>query len=106
MEVLLFMYDHINNRLPASFQNTFPLRSSSEIAYNTRQSDTFKIRRTKSRFIDRLPLYQFPFLWNKSMSYLDTGMSRNCLKHAIKVKHLNSYPTTVNCQNPYCAECH
>jgi len=105
MEVLLFMYDYINDKLPVSFQNLFCLRSNIDGAYETRQNNMFDIPRTKSRFVDKLPSYQFPSLWNKTFSNLNVHASRNCFKHSFKSLCLNAYNDSVQCRNPRCTDC-
>ena len=95
LEVMLFMHDYINDRLPVSFQHIYSLRSDTEGAYNTRQSNTFILPRTKSRFVDRLPLYQFPTMWNRSVQHIKVDVSRNCFERLIKNQCITSYPTVV-----------
>jgi len=104
-EVMLFMHDYINSKLPISFQQTFSRKSDVEGVYLTRHSNRFIVPRTKSRFVDRLPLYQFPTLWNKNVSYSNIDVSRKCFKNSIKHRHLDSYQSIVTCNNPHCVDC-
>ena len=60
MEVILFMHDYINDRLPKSFENTFDITRDVQTSYLTRQSNMFSVPKSKSRFVDKLPLFQFP----------------------------------------------
>ena len=106
METLLFMHDYINNRLPKSFVGTFNYNSARDNAYITRQRYMFDLPRTKSRFVDKLPLFYFPTVWNRNVSIFDTQTSRNCLKRTIKSTYLDKYNATVTCSNPYCLDCH
>lgn len=106
MEILLFMHDYINNKLPKSFEGTFSHNSDHQNAYLTRQRDMFNIPRTKSRFVDKLPLFCFPNLWNKNESLFNTHTSRNNFKRIIKSAYIKEYKTSVTCTNPYCLECH
>ena len=107
LEVLLFMHDYLNNRLPMSFNNVFPLNSDNANAYSTRQIHMFSLPRTKSRFVDRLPMYQYPTLWNNHPLTNTTALelSRNSLKRKVKDAFLNDYSAVVNCLNPCCPEC-
>ena len=105
MEMMMFMHDYINNRLPPSFHNMYSLRSDVDGAYATRQSNMFILPRTKSRFVDRLPLYQFPALWNKNVSNLEIDVSRNRFKRQVKSGFLDTYLANVNCDNPRCVDC-
>jgi len=105
MDTLLFMHDYINNRLPKSFRGIFRYKGLCDKAYTTRQNDMFDLPMTKSRFVDKLPLYNFPSIWNKNVARFDIHASRNCLKNNIKSTYLLQYDTSVSCSNPYCFDC-
>ena len=107
LEVLLFMHDYLNNRLPMSFNNIFPLNSENANAYITRQINMFSLPRTKSRFVDKLPIYQYPALWNKHLLTNTSALelSRNNLKRKVKHAFFNNYSVVVNCKNSSCPEC-
>jgi hypothetical protein len=105
-EVMLFMYDYTHDKLPRSFQNTYMINSNVQVAYETRQSQMLVIPRTKSRFVDKLPLFNFPRIWNKSHIQLNLYTSHSSLKISIKTMCLNSYAASVSCRNPHCDDCH
>ncbi len=44
----------------------------------------FFVHRTKSRFVDKLPLFYFPTMWNKLFTQLDVNTTYSCLKRSIK----------------------
>ena len=58
------MHDYVHTKLPLSFNNLFKLNCDVYDAYETRRAQMFHIPRTKSRFVDKLPLYNFPSMWN------------------------------------------
>jgi len=105
LEVLLFMHDYLNNKLPISFNGMFPLNADN--AYVTRQNNMFTIPRTKSRFVDKLPLYQFPAIWNNHPLSRNASMqvSRKYLKRQVKSTCLDGYLAVINCSNPHCTDC-
>jgi hypothetical protein len=106
LEVMLFMYDYTHDKLPRSFQNTYMINSNVQVAYETRQSQMLVIPRTKSRFVDKLPLFNFPRIWNKSHIQLNLYTSHSSLKRSIQTMCLNSYAASVSCRNPHCDDCH
>ena len=106
MEALLFMFDYINNGLPKSFNGTFDYIYARENTYVTRQRYMFDLPRTKSRFVDKLPLFNFPNIWNKNLSNFNFKTSRKCYKRTIKSTFLDSYKVNVICNNPFCLDCH
>ena len=105
LNVMIFMHDYVNQKLPKSFVNTYCLNRDVQDVYLTRQNNMFKIPKTKSRFVDRLPLFQFPYLWNKHINEIDVSLHRNSLKRTFKHKCFNSYNAVVNCDNPRCRDC-
>ena len=54
-------------------------------SYETRQAHLLHIPRTKSQFVNRLPLYQFPEIWNKWHKQLNVYTSRSGIRQAIKL---------------------
>jgi len=105
LEVLMFMHDFINNKLPLSFQNMFILNADIQNTYQTRQSNMFHMPLSKSRFVDKLPLLKFPSVWNSFSEYNYINGSRKNLKRSFKSTHLNHYLSVVKCENPRCKEC-
>lgn len=104
--VLLFMHDFVRNRLPISFLNMFHRNRDINGTYETRQADLFYIAPTKSKLVDKLPLYAYPTLWNKWYSVTEMNVSRSCFKSRIKSVLISEYSDTVNCNNMYCRDCY
>ena len=105
LEVLLFMHDYSHQKLPASFTGLYSTNRETNGAYETRQADMFYVPRTKSKYIDKLPLFQFPTIWNTWFNQINVNNSRVCLKRSFKIMCLDSYPAAVKCNNPYCGDC-
>ena len=105
-EIMLFMHNYTHDKLPRSFQNLYKFNRTMHVAYETRQAQLFFVPRTKSRFVDKLPLFYFPTMWNKWFTQLDVNTTYSCLKRSIKTIYLNSYAASVICDNPHCADCH
>ena len=105
LEVMLFMHDYTRDNLPTSFQNVFRVNREVHGIYETRQAHLFYIPWTKSRFVDKLPLFHFPKIWNSWCAQLDVSTTRNGLKRSVKTLFLQNYSVVVTCFNPRCCEC-
>ena len=64
-EVMMFMHDVRKGNLPVSFNNIFLAHRDVNRIYATRQADLFYVPRSKSKFVDKLPLIAFPQTWNR-----------------------------------------
>ena len=104
LEVMLFMYDFINDSLPQSFRHTFSLVSGNH-TYDTRQNYLFNLPRTKSRSVDKLPLYHYPSVWNQNAAYINCQVSRYCFRRSFKASQLAKYQDRVECNNKLCHDC-
>ena len=69
LEVMTFMHDNINGKLPISFDNIYHMNYQMQGVYEARQAHMCHVPRTKSWFVDKLPLFQFPTIWNNWYSY-------------------------------------
>ena len=105
LEVMLFMHDYTRDNLPTSFQNVSRVNRDVHGIYETRQAHFFYIPWTKSRFVDKLPRYHFPKIWNSWCAQLDVSTTRNGLKRSVKTLLLRNYSVVVTCFNPRCCEC-
>jgi hypothetical protein len=106
LEVLLFMHDYANGKLPSSFEDMYLLNNEVNSAYLTRQSNLYHVARSKSKSIDILPLFNFPSTWNKWSLLLNLNTTRSCLKNTIKSVFLDRYANVVKCENVYCNDCY
>ena len=85
IEVMTFMHDFANEKLPVSFKDVYKMNCNIRGIYETRQAHLLHIPRTTSRFVDRLPLYQFPEIWNNWHKQLNVYTSRSGLRRTIKL---------------------
>ena len=104
-QVTLFMFDYIANKLPISFHNTFKFNRDIENARITRQSDLLYVKRCRSQYASRLPLFSFPTIWNRLSISLNNSTSRSLFKYNLKMKLISVYPMHVKCINRMCREC-
>ena len=105
-QVLLFMHDLFNNKLPNSFNCMFTLNRDRPKARETRQSDLLYEAPCKRVFAKRLPTYKYPTLWNYWATRINLSGSKNQSKHLLKTHQLSSYQANVVCVNRRCRECH
>ena len=106
LEVMLFMHDYSHNKLPKSFKNFYHINRDVRGTYDTRQSYMYYIPSTKSRFVDKLPFFQFPTIWNSWYAKLNVQVSHYYLKRSIQNNYLSKYATVVHCDNQRCTDCH
>ena len=69
--------------------------------YETRQAHMFHVPRTKSRFVDKLPLFQFPTIWNNWYSQMNVNYA---MRLRVKSIYLSSYFAAVKCKNTLCSD--
>ena len=62
-----------------SFRNLFKFNCDVYDVYVTRRAHMFHIPRTKSSFVDKLPLYNFPSTWNNWYTQLNVNATRGTL---------------------------
>ena len=102
----LFMFDYTHNKLPNSFCSKFPFNRDIQTNRETRQSNLLFIPRSMSNFANKLPLLNFPKLWNKWANTSSHSRTRAQFKRRVKSMLITAYPTRVNCNNAYCKDCH
>ena len=101
----LFMYDYINNRLPASFKHTFPFNREIQEFRSTRQSNLLYTAPGASNFSASLPLYHLPRIWNEWSRAIPNPISRAHFKSQVNKNLLASYAEAVKCSNNFCKDC-
>ena len=79
------MHDCVNEKLTGSFKDFYKMNCNIRGTYETKQAHLLHIPRTKSRLVDRLPLYQFPEIWNNWHKQLNVYTSRSGLRRAINL---------------------
>ena len=71
----------------------------------TRQSDLMFIERCDSTFSARLPLYNFPNIYNKWSRSLSLPTFKSRLQSRMRTHLLSLYPDIVNCSSKLCKQC-
>lgn len=96
-QIALFMYDSYCNRLPKSFQDTYPLHCNiNRHSYSTRHTNLFATPTPRSDFAAKLPYYSFPKTANSYSEYITKALSRNHMKTKIRNDILQLYPSEVS----------
>jgi len=80
----LFMFDYVNNNLPMSFDNVFPLNKDVQSNNEMHQPNLMYIQRYSSRFSSNLPLYTLPQILNKWSNIASGITSRRQFKRLVK----------------------
>ena len=106
LDVVLFMNKFHNKKLPTSFHDMFRYNHEVQASHITRQSKQIYMERCDSQFSRKLPLYNFPILWNRHWGdNMHDQMSHSMLRRLVKSNFIDSYVKVVNCQNPLCRDC-
>ena len=85
LQVLLFMHKYSHDKLPMSFRNTFTLNRDINVVHETRQVNMYHVIKSKCKFIDKLPLFQFPCC---GMKHSD-GLCERIVYRAVIAARLN-----------------
>ena len=106
--ILLFMHKLKNNKLPNSFNNFLQLNETI-IARRTRQSELFYHGRARTSFSSKLPIHNFPKIWNDFIStnreLLHVENHKQFKKNS-KAIFINAYAELIQCHNQNCVECY
>ena len=105
LQIVLFMYDYYKTGLPSSFNDVFKYNHEIRVAHPTRQSRLLHVRRCHSTFSVKLPIFNFPKVWNQWFDSAHNMYSHNILKSNMKNKYITSYQTVVTCYNVHCTQC-
>ena len=77
-EIMIFMKNLQDGRLPASFNGTFILNQNRfTCTYKTRQSYHYFIPKTRNKFTERLPPSNYPKVWNYIIPHVDNVVSKS-----------------------------
>ena len=104
LNVLTFMYQHKNSKLPDSF-NKLPYFISS-CRRLTRQRALANCSRSRTKFTDLLPLHMFPKMWNEIHPKFHEIASFGLFKRSVRAGFIEEYMDYVSCGNPTCHQCH
>ena len=104
LNVLTFMYQHKNSKLPDSL-NKLPYFISS-CRRLTRQRALANCSRSRTKFTDLLPLHMFPKMWNELHPKFHEIASFGLFKRSVRAGFIEEYMDYVSCGNPTCHQCH
>ncbi len=90
LNIALFMYDFIYNKLPTSFSQLFPSSLSSQITTRS-ASYNFYCERPRTKFSENLPKHIFRTTWNKLSNSLKSCSSKSKLKKGTIDFYISSY---------------
>ena len=93
-EVALFMYKFDRQLLPSSFSNMFRYQRETNTTHTTRNLNLLIAPKPNSEFVNVLPAFYFPKIWNKYTSLLNDANTLYQAKRTIK-----SYLTNNNSPN-------
>ena len=106
LHATLFMSKYEANTLPASFTNMFTHNFDIHPHIHTRQSSNIYTNKPKNKFVENLPNFAIPKLWNKWIKKLDLNNSTGRIKTQMKNLLLAQYVDNVKCTNTFCRQCH
>ena len=72
----------------------------------TRRSSNIYTDIPKNKFVENLPNFIIPKLWNKWMVKLDVYKTKHSIKVQMKTLLVNKYLDSVKCTNKYCRQCY
>ena len=103
-EVLTFMFDFINTKLPVSFNNLYSRLNREGIG--TRQSlDILYPGRPRTKFSEYLPRHVFLKTWNNLEDQYKRIKNRQSFRRMIRDKFVSMYANSVQCDNVHCPDC-
>ncbi len=74
---MIFMNNFIQKKLPISFNDMFKFNYDVQVNYRTRQANYLFITRCKNSFANKLPLFEFPKIWNKWKEFMEMMYSHS-----------------------------
>ena len=98
-------HSHLGHHCLYKFENVFRLNSDVQSACKTRHSNLVHSGRCDSVFSSKLPLYNFPCVWNKYNHIFQSDTYSHNPKTRMKNYFLSAYLESVKCTNCYCKQC-
>ena len=102
---LVFFSDYINNRLPASFNNTW-IKNGDRHGYQLRTDDEFYVPWCRLKSFETFPIFAYQKLWNNFC--IENLELSNILSRKKFCKQLKEYlidSITLDCNRINCPEC-
>ena len=105
-QVVVIMQNFLHHKLPKFFYNSFKFNRDVQLTHQPRQSDIFYIERCDSLFVKRMPLFNFPIIWNKWIRSLSGHATNRHSPNQMKKCILSGgYADKDKCKNPLCRQC-
>ena len=103
---LKFMHSFSNKKLPISFENTWVLnRDRGDRGATLRDANDLYVPKARINFSSRLPLQDFPKIWNNFEDHLKQIASPRLFISNLKLYFLNDLAENVSCGRPFCRSC-
>ena len=81
--LLRFIYDYKNDKLPSSFADNWE-RNNQREGYNLRNGNEFYLPRIRFNYLENHPLFAMPRIWNNLKVDFKFTMSRKTFKFSLK----------------------
>ncbi len=104
-QVACFMHDYTTHRLPRSFDDIFRTNRGIQEIRPTRQTHFVYSEQYKSSFSGKLPIFNFPRIWNIWVRTVPYCESRNIFKNCVKTHLISTFEESVQCNNTRCNDC-
>jgi hypothetical protein len=103
-QILLFMYEYMNNQLPLPYENLFDCQNPP--CRITRHSENIIYREMpRIKFTECLPRHNFRIVLNKLDDDIKNTSNKMRFKMLTKLIFINKYAESIHCDNPYCTDC-
>ena len=100
------MHSFSNKKLPISFENTWVLnRDRGDRGATLRDANDLYVPKARINFSSRLPLHDFPKIWNNFEDHLKQIASPRLFFSNLKLYFLNDLAENVRCGRPFCRSC-
>ena len=104
-QILLFMYDYINNNLPSSFCGMFRVNKDVNTTYRTRQSNLYSLPLCRSNFVSKMLFRKAPETWNAWYQQIQPNISRRLFKTLTSRYMTEKYASQITCTYSRCHDC-
>lgn len=104
--ILCFMWDHFNNKLPASILDLFNYVGDNAMhGHNLRNIGNYFIGRHRFEYLKKFPFLHFTSVWNNFDQEIKYLTSRSLFRLNLKEHLLSELNASMNCQRNNCLEC-
>ena len=103
-QIMLFMHSLVYKYSPVDFDSFIPNALVSNHRQGLRNDNDFHIPRSNITIVTKMPLINFPHIWNDLESSIKDISSRSLFKTNTKLELLNKY-SNYRCQRTLCYSC-